>query len=129
MRINHNVSAMITQGALSRSTQGLNKSLERLSTGLRINRASDDAAGLSVSESLRTQVNGMGAAKRNASDGIALMQIAEGAANEISSMLQRMRELAVQSSNDTLTTTERSYTNQEYSALMSEIDRVTTATQ
>ena len=129
MRINHNISAMITQGALSQGTNALNKSLERLSTGLRINRASDDAAGLSVSERLRTQINGMGAAKRNASDGISLMQIAEGSANEISSLLQRMRELAVQSTNDTLTTTERTYTNQEYQALISEVDRIANVTQ
>jgi flagellin len=129
MRINHNISSMITQSALSRVTQDLGKSLERLSTGLRINRASDDAAGLGVSETLRTQVNGASVATRNASDGIALLQIAEGAANEISDMLQRMRELAVQSANDTLTSTERAYTNQEYQALMSEIDRVTNVTQ
>jgi len=129
MRINHNISSMITQGALNKSTSSFTKSLEKLSTGLRINRASDDAAGLSVSESLRTQIGGMTVAKRNASDGIALMQIAEGAAGEISNILQRMRELAVQSSNDTLTTTERTYTNQEYTALLSEIDRVTDSTQ
>jgi flagellin len=129
MRINHNISAMITQRALNTSASSLNKSLERLSTGLRINRASDDAAGLSVSEQMRTQINGMGKAKQNASDGIALLQIAEGAANEISATLQRMRELAVQSTNDTLTTTERSYTNQEYQALMSEVDRITSVTQ
>jgi len=129
MRINHNISSMITQSSLTQVGRELNKSLERLSTGLRINRASDDAAGLSVSEQLRTQVTGMQQAKRNATDGIALLNIAEGAVNEIESMLQRMRELAVQSSNDTLTTTERSYTNQEYQALMSEIDRITTVTQ
>jgi flagellin len=129
MRINHNISSMITQGALSRVNRDLGKSLERLSTGLRINRASDDAAGLSVSEQLRTQINGMGKAKANASDGIALLNIAEGAVNEIEAMLQRMRELAVQSANDTLTTTERTYTNQEFSALMSEIDRITSVTQ
>ncbi|OGS36118.1 MAG: hypothetical protein A2293_05405 [Elusimicrobia bacterium RIFOXYB2_FULL_49_7] len=129
MRINHNISSMITQGALDRVTNDLGKSLERLSTGLRINRSSDDAAGLSVSENLRTQVTGMAVAKRNASDGIALLQIAEGAASEISSILQRMRELAVQSSNDTLTSTERSYTNQEYQALLSEVDRITNVTQ
>ena len=129
MRINHNISSMITQGALYQVNKGLNVSLERLSTGLRINRASDDAAGLSVSEQLRTQVRGMHQAKANAQDGIALLQIAEGAANEIESMLQRMRELAVQSTNDTLTTTERAYTNQEYTALMSEIDRITNVTQ
>src|SRR3989339_517438 len=129
MRINHNISSMITQNSLGQVNKALSKSLERLSTGLRINRASDDAAGLGVSEQLRTQITGMAVAKRNAADGIALLQIAEGAANEISSMLQRMRELAVQSSNDTLTSTERTYTNQEYQALMSEIDRVTSVTQ
>ncbi|MFH0919674.1 MAG: flagellin [Fibrobacterota bacterium] len=129
MRINHNISSMVTQGSLSRVNRELNKSLERLSTGLRINRASDDAAGLSVSEQMRTQVSGLGMAKRNATDGIALLNIAEGAVNEIEGMLQRMRELAVQSTNDTLTTTERAYTNQEYQALMSEIDRITNVTQ
>ena len=129
MRINHNISSMITQGSLQRTSHSLNKSLERLSTGLRINRASDDAAGLSVSENLRSQVTGMNVAKRNAQDGIALLQIAEGAMNEISSMLQRMRELSVQSANDTLTSTERTYTNQEFQALVSEVDRITTSTQ
>jgi len=129
MRINHNISSMITQGSLGQVNRDLNKSLERLSTGLRINRASDDAAGLSVSEQLRTQVNGMAKAKANATDGIALLNIAEGAVNEIEAMLQRMRELAVQSANDTLTSTERSYTNQEYVALISEIDRITNVTQ
>jgi flagellin len=129
MRINHNISSMIIQGALSVVNRDLNKSLERLSTGLRINRASDDAAGLSVSENLRTQVKGIAKARANASDGIALLNIAEGAANEISAILQRMRELAVQSTNDTLTTTERSYTNQEFQALILEIDRITDATQ
>jgi len=129
MRINHNISAMVTQTALGSSNKALSTSLERLSTGLRINRASDDAAGLSVSEQMRTQITGMNVAKRNASDGIALLNMAEGAANEISNMLQRMRELAVQASNDTLTTTERSYANQEYTALISEIDRVSTVTQ
>src|SRR5512133_849423 len=96
-RINHNVPAMITGASLNQVNRDLAKSLERLSTGLRINRASDDAAGLSVSEQLRTQVRGTKVANRNANDGIALLKIAEGAANEISAMLQRMRELASQS--------------------------------
>lgn len=126
MRINHNVASMITQGAGYRIQRDLGKSLERLSTGLRINRAADDAAGLSVSEKMRTQVTGMAMAQRNAQDGISLLNVAEGACNEMEAMLQRMRELAVQSANDTLSTTERSYTNQEYQALMSEIDRITT---
>ena len=124
MRINHNISSMIGQGSLATQQAGLNKSLEKLSTGLRINRASDDAAGLSVSESLRSKVRGMERAKSNAADGIALLQIAEGATGEINNILQRMRELAIQSSTDTMTTTERGYTNKEFGQLMSEITRI-----
>jgi len=128
MRINHNISAMITQSALFKVNQQLSVSLQRLSTGLRINSAADDAAGLGVSEKLLTQVNGTAQASRNAQDGIAAISIAEGAANEISDVLQRMRELAVQSANDTLTSTERQYTNQEYQQLISEIDRIAAVT-
>jgi flagellin len=128
-RINHNVPAMITGAALSRAGREMQKTLEKLSTGLRINRASDDAAGLSVSESLRTQVRGLAVNKRNAMDGISMLNIAEGAMNEISDMLQRMRELAIQADNDTLTLTERNYLNQEYQHLISEIDRTATAAQ
>jgi len=128
MRINHNISSMVTQGSLFKTDRSLAKNLEKLSTGLRVNRASDDAAGLGVSENLRTQINGTAQAKRNALDGIAAITIAEGAANEISSILQRMRELAVQSANDTLTSTERSYTNQEFGHLISEIDRIAAVT-
>jgi flagellin len=124
MRINHNISSMITQSALFSTERNLSKSLEKLSTGLRINRSSDDAAGLAISENLRTQVKGVGQAQKNAQDGIAALNIAEGAANEVSSILQRMRELAIQSANDTLTSTERGYTHQEFSALRSEIDRI-----
>ncbi|KMQ52991.1 Flagellin protein FlaA [Chitinispirillum alkaliphilum] len=128
MRINHNISSMVTQGTLNRVNREMSTSLERLSTGLRINRASDDAAGLGVSENLRTQVRGTAQARRNAQDGIAALTIAEGAANEISDILQRMRELAVQSANDTLTDTERAYTNQEFQQLISEIDRIAEVT-
>jgi flagellin len=128
MRINHNISAMISHGALYRTNLGMSKSLERLSTGLRINRASDDAAGLGVSENLRTQVRGTAQAKRNALDGISAINVAEGAANEISDTLQRMRELSIQSSNDTLTTTERAYTDQEFQALIDEIQRIADVT-
>ncbi len=124
MRINHNISSMTTQGSLKRVNSAMSSNLEKLSTGLRINRASDDAAGLGVSENLRTQVKGTAQAMRNAQDGIAAINVAEGSANEISDILQRMRELAVQSSNDTLTDTERAYTNQEFSALINEIDRI-----
>jgi flagellin len=119
---------MVTQGSLFKVGRDMNKSLERLSTGLRVNRASDDAAGLGVSENLRTQVRGTAQAMRNAQDGIAAITIAEGAANEVSDILQRMRELAVQSSNDTLTTVERAYTDQEYQQLVNEIDRIAEVT-
>ncbi len=129
MRINHNIAAMITQNSGRVQTQALQSSLEKLSTGLRINRASDDAAGLSVSEQLRTQIRGLSMAQRNAGDGIGLLQIAEGAASEITELLQRMRELAIQSANDTFTSTERSYTDQEFQALMTEISRISQATQ
>jgi flagellin len=128
MRILHNISSMTTQSSLYKVNRDMKTSLERLSTGLRINRASDDAAGLGVSENLRTQVKGTNQAMRNAQDGIAAITIAEGAANEVSDILQRMRELAVQSSNDTLTSTERAYTNQEYGQLKTEIDRIAEVT-
>jgi len=128
MRINHNISSMTASNSLYRSNRDMSKSLEKLSTGLRINRSSDDAAGLAISENLRTQVRGTGQAARNAMDGTSMLQIAEGAANEISSVLQRMRELAVQTANDTLTSTERTYANREFVALRSEIDRIAAVT-
>jgi flagellin len=129
MRINHNISAMITQSSLYQADKSMGKSLEKLSTGLRVNRASDDAAGLAVSERLRSQVRGLGRAKQNAQDGIALLQIAEGAANEIDAVLQRQRELAVQAANDTFTSTDRSYLNLEFTQLSDEIDRIATSVQ
>ncbi len=128
MRINHNISSMTTQGSLFNANRAQSKNLEKLSTGLRINRASDDAAGLAISEKLRTQVKGAQQAKKNALDGISALNIAEGAANEVSSILQRMRELAIQSSTDTLTDAERSYTNQEFKQLTEEIDRIADVT-
>ncbi len=128
MRINHNVSSMITQSALYTVNRDMQQSLERLSTGLRINRASDDAAGLGVSENLRTQIRGVRQAQRNAQDGISALNIAEGAANEASAILQRMRELAIQSANDTLTTTERQYIDSEFQDLETEVDRISQVT-
>jgi len=128
MRINHNISSMTATNSLYASNRDMSKSLEKLSTGLRINRSSDDAAGLAISENLRTQVRGTSQAMRNAQDGTSMLQIAEGASNEISSVLQRMRELAVQSANDTLTSTERTYTNREFSALHDEINRIASVT-
>ena len=124
MRINHNISAMIGTGALQNQQASLSKSLEKLSTGLRINRASDDAAGLSVSESLRSRIRGMGRAKTNAEDGVALLQIAEGATGEINNILQRMRELSIQSATDTMTTVERGFIDKEYQQLKNEVARI-----
>lgn len=128
-RINHNVPAMITGNSLRQTDRSLQKSLEKLSTGMRINRAADDAAGLSVSEQLRTQVRGLNMGARNIQDGIALLNIAEGALIEVESMLQRMRELSIQSANDTLTSVERGYTQIEIGELQTEIDRITSGTQ
>jgi flagellin len=128
-RINHNITAMITSGSLNHNNMNLQKSLERLSTGLRINKASDDVAGLSVSEKIRTQVRGTAAASRNADDGIALLNIAEGASNETTALLQRMRELAIQADNDTFSTVERGYLDQEFQSLMQEIQRIALSTQ
>ncbi len=124
MRVNHNISSMVGQGTLFKTNRMVNKNLEKLSTGLRINRASDDAAGLAISEKFRSQVKGTAQAKKNALDGISALNVAEGAANEISSILQRMRELAVQSATDTLTSEDRAYTNQEFQQLSDEIDRI-----
>jgi flagellin len=128
-RINHNVTAMITGSALHQVDRQLQKSLEKLSTGLRINRAADDAAGLSVSEQLRTQVRGLNMGGRNIQDGIALINIAEGALIEVESMLQRMRELSIQASNDTLTSKERGYVEIEVNQLKNEVDRIVSGTQ
>jgi flagellin len=128
MRINYNVASVVTQGALENGNRATVKNLEKLSTGLRINRASDDAAGLAISEKLRTQVRGSEQAKRNALDGISAMNIAEGAANEISNILQRQRELAIQSSTATYSNAEREYLDLEYQQLTSEIARICSAT-
>lgn len=128
MRINHNINSMNTMSALFKTNRDMSSSLEKLSTGLRINRSSDDAAGLAISENLRSQVRGVAQAQRNAQDGTSLLQVAEGAANEISDILQRMRELSVQSANDTLTSTERTYANQEFGALRNEINRIASVT-
>jgi flagellin len=124
MRINHNISAMITQGALYNVGQSMQKSLEKLSTGLRINTAADDAAGLGVSENLRTQVTGLSQALRNTQDAISVLNIADGALNEQSNILQRMRDLVIQAKNDTYTSTERAYMGQEFDGLMQELDRI-----
>ncbi len=129
MRINHNIAALNTYRQLSGNTSATSKSLEKLSSGLRINRAGDDAAGLAISEKMRGQIRGLDQASRNASDGISLIQTAEGALNETHSILQRMRELAVQASNDTNTTEDRKNIQDEMDELNKEIDRIAETTQ
>jgi len=128
MQINHNIRAMVTQHALYQNNGAMSKSLEKLSTGLKINRAQDDAAGLAMSEQMRSQIRGLGKAKQNAQDGIAALQIAEGGLAEITNMIQRQRELAIQAATDTVTSTERTYLNQEYQQLAKEIDRIADTT-
>ncbi len=128
-RINHNVPAMITGNSIRSVERDISKSLEKLSTGLRINRAADDAAGLSVSEQLRTQVRGLAMGTRNAQDGMSLLNIAEGALVETESMLQRMRELCIQAANDTLTSKERGFIQVEFDQLRTEVDRIVNGTQ
>jgi flagellin len=128
MQVNHNIRAMITQHSLYTSNNAMSKSLEKLSTGMRINRAQDDSAGLAMSEQMRTQIRGLGKAKQNSGDGIAALQIAEGGLAEITNIMQRQRELAIQSANDTLTSTERKYLNDEFVELTKEIGRISTST-
>ena len=129
LRINYNYESISAQRNLT-STQGsFFKAIEQLSSGLRINKAADDAAGLAVSEKLKNQVRGLNQAQRNAQDGISLLQTAEGALNETHSLLARMRELAVQSSNDTLSNSDRLHIQDEVNALLSEVDRISNATQ
>ncbi|MFD1139402.1 flagellin Hag [Paenibacillus urinalis] len=129
MIINHNISAMNTHRQLSVNTDNTNKSIEKLSSGLRINRAGDDAAGLAISEKMRGQIRGLDMANKNAQDGISLIQTAEGALNETHSILQRMRELAVQSANDTNTDTDRTALQNEVDELAKEITRISNTTE
>ncbi len=129
LRINTNTASINAQRNLSQSTEALARSLERLSSGLRITRASDDAAGLAISERLRSQVRSYQQAQRNALDGISLLQVAEGALNETSGILVRLRELAVQSANGTLGANERAAVDAEFQDLIAEIDRVANVTE
>lgn len=124
-----NMSSINSQKNLQRTEKTLGTAMSRLSSGMRITKAADDAAGLSISERLKAQVRGFSQAQRNANDGVSLLQTAEGALGEIGDMLTRMRELAVQSANGTLGTDERSSLNDEFGALRSEIDRIANATE
>lgn len=128
MRINHNIQALNAYRNLATNQANASKNLEKLSSGLRINRAADDAAGLAISEKMRSQIRGLEVAERNALDAISLIQTAEGALNSVHSMLQRMRELAVQASNDTNTAEDRAALDQEIQQLKTEITRVATST-
>ncbi|WP_079490411.1 flagellin N-terminal helical domain-containing protein [Maledivibacter halophilus] len=129
MRINHNLMAMNTHRQLGAANSMGAKSMEKLSSGHRINRAGDDAAGLSISEKMRGQIRGLNQASRNSQDGISLIQTAEGALNETQAILQRMRELAVQSSNDTNVDVDRTAIQDEMNQLISEIDRISSTTE
>jgi flagellin len=129
MRINHNIAALNTYRQLTTNNASGSKAIEKLSSGLRINRAGDDAAGLAISEKMRGQIRGLEMASKNAQDGVSLIQTAEGALNETHSILQRMRELAVQSANDTNDVSDRGQLQEEVDALVHEIQRIATSTE
>ena len=121
LRIATNTTALNAQRQMSMTRQNLDRSLERLASGSRINHAGDDAAGLAISENLKAQIRGMRQAKRNALDGTSLIQVSEGGLNEISNMLVRLRELAIQAASDTIGDTERQFTDREFQSLKQEV--------
>lgn len=129
LRIATNVSSLTSQRSLRQTRELLDRSLERLSTGYRINRAGDDAAGLAISEKLRAKIRGLVQAQRNSSDGISLIQVAEGGLNEVQNILVRLRELGVQAASDTIGPRERKYLDLEYQSLKDEIDRIANSTE
>lgn len=129
MRINTNIAAMNTYNRLTAANTAKTNSLAKLSSGSRINKAGDDAAGLAISEKMKSQIGGLTQAKRNAQDGISLVQTAEGALNESHSILERMRDLALQGANDTLTSDDRSSINKELTALHEELTRIASTTE
>lgn len=129
MRIQHNINALNSLRQLGMNNNNTGKNIEKLSSGYRINRAGDDAAGLAISEKMRSQIRGLDMAAKNADDGISMIQTAEGALNETHAILQRMRELAVQSASDTNTTADRAELQKENEALIAEIDRIANDTE
>lgn len=129
MSLQTNVSALRAQNSLGKTQQTMTKSLQRLSSGFRINNAQDDAAGLAISENLRADIRSLHQAIRNGNDGLSVINVAEGAMNEVGNILVRMRELSVQSASDTLGSTERGYIDQEFTQLRSEIDRIVSSTE
>lgn len=129
MKINHNIAALVANGHLSKTNNALDKSLEKLSSGYRINRAADDSAGMAISQKMKTQIRGLEQSSRNASDGISVIQTAEGALTEVESMLQRARELSVQAANGTNTAEDREAIQKEIDQLESEIQRISDDTE
>ena len=129
LRINYNFESVSAQRSLGQTQQSFMRAIEQLSSGLRINKASDDSAGLAVSEKLKNQVRGLNQAQRNAQDAVSMLQVAEGALNETHGLLARLRELAVQAANDTLTNSDRLHIQAESNQLLAEIDRIAAATQ
>lgn len=129
MRVNHNLAAMNTHRQLSVNNNEVAKSTEKLSSGFRINRAGDDAAGLAISEKMRGQIRGLDMSAKNAQDGISMIQTAEGSLNETHDILQRMRELSVQSANDTNVTVDRTALDKEFKQLSNEITRISNNTE
>ena len=128
LRINTNLASLTAMRQLNNTKNSLDATMEKLSSGSRINRAGDDAAGLAISENLRAQIRGFRQAKRNAQDGVSLVQVTEGGLNEISNMIVRLRELAIQAASDTIGDKERSFTDREFQALKSEIQRIADTT-
>ena len=122
--VNTNVNASIAQNALLKNERSMNTAMERLSTGQRINAAKDDAAGLAIASRMTSQIRGLDMAIRNANDAISMLSTADGAMIEVTNMLQRMRELALQSANGTTTSDDRSYLNDEYQNLITEVERI-----
>lgn len=129
LRIATNVSSLVAQRHLRNTRRMLDKSLERLSSGYRVNRAGDDAAGLAISEKLKAKIRGMTQAKRNANDGVSLIQVAEGGLNEVQNILVRLRELGVQAASDTIGAEERGYLDLEYQSLKEELNRIANSTE
>jgi flagellin len=128
LRIATNITALNAQRQMSNTRLNLDKTLEKLASGSRINHAGDDAAGLAISENLRAQIRGMRQAKRNGQDGVSLIQVSEGGLNEVSNMLIRLRELSIQAASDTIGDTERQFADREFQSLKQEIDRIANVT-
>ena len=128
LRINTNITSLNAQRQMGNTRGSLDRSLERLASGSRINHAGDDAAGLAISENLRAQIRGIRQAKRNALDGVSLIQVSEGGLNELSNIIVRLRELAIQAASDTIGDTERQFADREFQSLKQEVDRIANST-